>query len=137
LKKFLTKEKCYMDKKESLYFKDWYEKAARDLRRVSKRLEEGDMEEAGFHLQQAIEKYFKGYLLRKGWKLKKVHDLEFLLDEAIKYKKELEEFRPLCQEVTGYYFTERYPYIQKEPSHQEINTNLEKAKALIKIIKKS
>ena len=64
-------------------------------------------EDAAFHLQQTVEKYLKGYLLSRGWPLKRVHDLEYLLDEAIKFQPELEEFRSLCQELTGNYFIER------------------------------
>ena len=79
-----------MDKKESLFFKGWYQKAKKDIGRVEARLKEGDMEEAAFHLQQSIEKYLKGYLLSKGWKLQRIHDLEALLDKAVKYKKKLE-----------------------------------------------
>lgn len=90
---------------ESLYPLDWYKKAEKDLERSKKNLSEKDLEEAAFHLQQSLEKYLKGYLLSKGWELKKIHDLEYLLDEAIKFKPELEEFRPLCQEVTGYYLS--------------------------------
>nr|HID13949.1 HEPN domain-containing protein [Anaerolineae bacterium] len=34
--------------------------AAGDFRRVPKRLEEDDIADAAFHLQQALEKYLKG-----------------------------------------------------------------------------
>ncbi len=47
--------------KESRYWKDWLDKAEKDLQRVEKRLKDGDIEDAAFHLQQAIEKYLKGY----------------------------------------------------------------------------
>lgn len=57
------------DNRESLYPKDWIEKAKKDLRRAKLLLADGDTEGAGFHLQQAIEKYLKGYLLSKGWRL--------------------------------------------------------------------
>ena len=123
-----------MVKKESLFFRDWYRKANKDINRTEARLKEGDMEDAAFHLQQSIEKYLKGYLLSEGWKLRRIHDLESLLDEAIKYNKELERFRSLCQEVTGYYFTERYPFVIEEPSYKEINDNLKETRKLIEMI---
>jgi HEPN domain-containing protein len=55
-----------------------------------------------------LEKYLKGYLIGKGWALKRIHDLEDLLDYAVDYDKKLEAFRSLCQEVTEYYIEERY-----------------------------
>jgi hypothetical protein len=46
-------------------------------------LAEEDGEGAGLFLQQALEKYLKGFLLKHGWKLKKIHTLHSLLDEAM------------------------------------------------------
>jgi HEPN domain-containing protein len=37
--------------KESRYWKDWLDKAERDLQGVEKRLENGDTEDVAFHLQ--------------------------------------------------------------------------------------
>ena len=42
-----------------------------------------DPDAAGFYLQQAMEKYLKAFLLSKKWKLKRTHDLEVLLNEAV------------------------------------------------------
>jgi HEPN domain-containing protein len=64
------------DKKESFYPLDWIKKVKRDLKRVKERLEISDFEDAAFHLQQALEKYLKAYLLSRGWELKRIHDLE-------------------------------------------------------------
>ena len=44
----------------------------------------------------------------------------------------LETFRSLCQEITGYYFIERYPFLVEEPSSTELNSNLKLASKLIK-----
>jgi HEPN domain-containing protein len=55
--------------RESSLPKDWYNKGALDIRRSEILLENNDPEGAAFHLQQALEKYLKGYLIRKGWKL--------------------------------------------------------------------
>lgn len=119
------------DRRESVYPQDWFRKAYRDFKRVEQNLKEGDYEDAAFHLQQTVEKYLKGYLLSKGWKLKKIHDLEYLLDEAIKFKPDLEVFRSLCQEITGYYFIERYPFLVEEPSLTELNYNFKIVSELI------
>jgi HEPN domain-containing protein len=98
-----------MRPEESGYPADWLRIAERDLSRVVRCLRDDDPEAAGFFLQQALEKFLKAYLLSLGWRLRRVHDLEALLDDAADYDVDLERFRPLCQQVTGYYLMERYP----------------------------
>jgi HEPN domain-containing protein len=70
-----------------------------------------DVEGAAFFLQQALEKYLKAYLLGRGWKLRKIHLLHVLLEDALAYEGSLGVFRDLCERVAGYYFTERYPQL--------------------------
>ena len=122
------------DNKESLYPKDWTEKAKTDLHRVRVLLADDDTEGAGFHLQQAIEKYLKGYLLSKGWKLKYVHDLVKLLNYAKDYDPSFEDFRTLCEQVTEYYIPGRYPLVEKAPAISEIEQALTKTGELVKKI---
>lgn len=121
-----------MDARESLYPRDWFDKAHREIGRVEKLLLPGDdLEDAGFHLQQAVEKYLKGYLLSKGWKLERTHDLVDLLNSAVKYEPFFEEFRPVCQQVTEYYIEERYPsLVSSRLTKEEIREGLQKAKQL-------
>ncbi|MFH1563527.1 MAG: HEPN domain-containing protein [Nitrospirota bacterium] len=121
-----------MPDRESRYPEDWFKKAKKDLERVGHRLKGKDIEDAAIHLQQALEKYLKGYLLSKGWKLKPTHDLEDLLDEAVKSEPSLEQFRDLCLEVTPYYIEERYPFFIEEPSAEDIKHYFKLAKEFIK-----
>ncbi|MBU4201835.1 MAG: HEPN domain-containing protein [Candidatus Altiarchaeales archaeon] len=115
--------------------KDWFAKGDADIQTVEILLgHEGNMEVAASHIQQAIEKYLKGYLISKGWELKKTHDLAELLDKAVEYNPELEEFRGLCEESTAFYFGSRYPLFQKGPSKEEVEEALKKARALIDAI---
>ncbi len=86
-----------MPLKESLYPSDWLHIAEKDLKRVSSLLEDDDVEMAGFCLQQAIEKFLKAFLLSNGWRLKRIHHLETILDDAVVYDPSLEEFREACQ----------------------------------------
>lgn len=88
------------------------------------------------HLQQALEKYLKGYLLFKGWILARTHNLRFLLDEAAKFNPKFIQFSQICEEVTTYYFEERYPFFINSPSKEEIEENLKIVAGLIKIIKR-
>lgn len=95
-------------------------------------LEADDFGDAGFHLQQAIEKFLKAYLLSKGWGLEKTHDLVKFINYAIRYNPKFEPFVGLCEIVTEYYIEERYPFVIKsELTKEEIEDNLEKAKVLI------
>ncbi|MDI6733563.1 MAG: HEPN domain-containing protein [Planctomycetota bacterium] len=124
------------NKKGSLYPKDWMAKAQKDLKRVGVLLSVKDTAGAGFHLQQAIEKYLKSYLLSKGWKLEYIHDLPKLLNYANEYNPKFVGFRILCERVTEYYTSERYPFFDEiAPSGKEIKKALEDTKKLIRLIK--
>lgn len=89
-----------MPPKNSLYPQDWFRIAEKDFKRAGYLLSIDDPEGAGYHLQQSVEKYLKGFLLHKGWKLKRIHDLEVLLNDALRYDKTLEKYRSLCQKTT-------------------------------------
>ena len=92
---------------------------------------------AGYHLQQAVEKYLKGFLLSKGWKLKRIHDLEVLLNDGLKYERTFEKYRRLCQKITGYYVIDRYP-LPSAPmlTGEEVKESIVEADELIKGLKK-
>jgi len=61
------------------------------------------------HLQQSVEKYLKGWLLDRGWKLRRTHEADSLLDDAVTYVTSLQPFRSLCERLSDYYLVERYP----------------------------
>ena len=88
---------------------DWLEIARKDWKRIGRNLRARDFEASAFFLQQCLEKYLKAFLLSHQWKLRRVHELDSLLDEAVKHQADLENFRDLCERVSGYYFAERYP----------------------------
>jgi HEPN domain-containing protein len=60
-------------------------------------------------IQQAVEKYTKGFLLGRGWKLRKIHDLELLVEEATKYDKSFIPFLDLARRLSAFYIEDRYP----------------------------
>jgi HEPN domain-containing protein len=118
--------------KESLYPKDWFRIAARDFKRAEHLLGVDDPEGSGYHLQQAVEKYLKGFLLSRGWELKRIHDLEVLLNDAVKHETALEQFRSLCQKITGYYIIDRYPLPSTvELTEDEVQLSMTEAQTLI------
>jgi len=100
-----------MPREESLYPADWLRIAEKDLKRVERLLDDQDPEGAGFHLQQAVEKFLKAFLLSKGWQLQRIHNLETLLNSALVYDPSLDQFREACQRITDFYIIERYPLI--------------------------
>ncbi len=127
-----------MPASKSGYPREWLKKASEDFRRVKARLREGDIEDAAFHLQQALEKFLKGFLLDQGWPLKKIHDLEALLDDAVTFDRTLERFRPLLQQVSGYYLIERYPgFEQAEAAEEDVAQAYKDAKRLVQHIRRA
>lgn len=82
-----------MNQAGSKYINEWLDLAEKDWNRVEILLEHGDEERAAFHLQQALEKYLKGFLLANGWELKRIHDLELLLEEASTSHKDTRRWR--------------------------------------------
>jgi len=40
------------------------------------------------------------------------HQLDALLDDAVRFDRSLEIYRSLCERVAAYYFAERYPQLQ-------------------------
>lgn len=87
---------------------------------------------AGFFLQQCIEKFLKGWLLSRGWALRKTHELDRLLDAAADFEPSLQPHRGLCERVSGYYIVERYPgeYVEG-PDLDQLATDQDEARRLI------
>jgi HEPN domain-containing protein len=120
---------------DSHYPADWRAIAEKDWKRAQSLLGE-DPELAGFCLQQAVEKFLKAFLLSKGWQLRRIHNLEALLDEAIKYDDSLEVFRSPCQTITAFYFVERYPFtMQASIGRDDVEEAISAAKDLINKIR--
>jgi HEPN domain-containing protein len=110
-----------MQDKESNLPEDWFNKGDDDKQAVGILLEHGGKSSvAAFLIQQMLEKYMKGFLLSKGWKLKRTHDLEELLDEMVGFDPTFEEFREISQKATAFYFLERYPFFAGELSRKEV-----------------
>jgi len=65
-------------------------------------------------IQQAMEKYLKGYLISEGWELERTHNLERLCKLASGYDKGFRKYIDLCIVVGDYYMSERYPPLAEE-----------------------
>jgi HEPN domain-containing protein len=62
-----------------------------------------------FLCQGSAEKYLKAYLISKGWELKKIHDLDELLEAAVKYDEKFGELFPAAEILNEYITEGRYP----------------------------
>ena len=121
-----------MPREESLYPLDWLHIAERDFSRVERLLDIDDAQAAGFFLQQAIEKFLKAYLLSKGWRLRRIHDLEALLNEAVRYDESFDAFREPCQTITTFNIIDRYPVMTNvELSNDDIDKLVDQVRPLI------
>jgi HEPN domain-containing protein len=127
-----------MKRSESTYPGDWLRIAERDVERVQKLLDLHDPEAAGFFLQQATEKFLKAFLLSKGWTLRRIHDLEVLLNEAVVFDAAMEKHREVLQKISGLYFLERYPLVMESGlSETEMKELLHSVRSLFETIRTS
>lgn len=62
-----------------------------------------------FLCQGSAEKYLKGYLISRGWKLKKIHDLNQLIEGASRHDKSFENLYPDAEILNEYITEGRYP----------------------------
>ena len=123
--------------KEKL-MKEWFSKGQKDIEDAEFLLKNNRAKEnVSFHIQQAAEKYLKGFLIYNGWKLEKVHDLIKLLEEAIKFHKSFIKFIKPMRKITNFYFESRYPVgYEVEYTKPELKEAIKQTKGLISIIKK-
>lgn len=60
-------------------------------------------------LQEAVERYLKGFLIGKGWSLRKIHNLSTLLDAVIARDSRFIQFADLCESLTAQFWGQHYP----------------------------
>ncbi len=70
---------------------------------------DGPYDTVGVLLQQAYEKHIMGYLLSKGWELKKIHDLRELTLRAADYDPQFSEYLMTARRLSAIFLEERYP----------------------------
>ncbi len=95
---------------ESARYKDWINMAKKDLNGAKILYEHGgDNYLICFHCQQAIEKYLKGYLIRRTSQLIEGHSLIKLCKLSQKYNTGFRNFLKDVALVNDYYMETRYP----------------------------
>lgn len=89
---------------------DWFAFAEERMRAVDVLWKSEGLTAFGIEgLQEAIERYLKGFLIGKGWSLVKTHDLERLVDEAARFDKRFAAFLSFAIELTEDFFAQHYP----------------------------
>ena len=89
---------------------DWFAQGDMDIQAADILLaQDGPLPVVAFHVQQAVEKYLKGFLISKGWPLRRIHDVEILIQEAIAQDADFASFLAPCQRITEYYIETRHP----------------------------
>lgn len=95
---------------DTLRYKDWIEKAQRDLK-SAKILKEHDCgnDMVAFHCQQAVEKSLKAYLIMNGEGIVSGHSLIYLCKLSEKHNSEYRKYIKDCGFLNQYYIETRYP----------------------------
>ena len=89
---------------------DWFAFAEERMRAADLLWRHEGLTAAGIEtLQESVERYLKGYLVAKGWLLKKTHDLDVLVIEAMAFNARFNQFRGLADELTSDFFAQHYP----------------------------
>ncbi len=112
---------------------DWSARGSHDLLTATLAFQAGaPADTVAVLVQQACEKYLKGYLISKGWSLKKTHDLTELIDVAIDHDRSFADYLDMARKLTAYYLEDRYPPgPPAEHPREEIATLMEQANRLI------
>jgi HEPN domain-containing protein len=117
---------------------EWFERGDHDREGARILLDaKGHTDVIGMLIQQAVEKYLKGYLVLFGKRPPKVHDLDFLLHQAEIFDHSLEAYIDFCEKATRYYLEDRYPPGPAvDYSFLEVENDLRTAGELIRTIRK-
>lgn len=126
-----------MNDHESIVPQDWFAQGDMDIQAAEILLsQQGPRPIVAFHIQQAIEKYLKGFLISTGWPLRRIHDLEILIQEALDRDTDFAPFLTPCQRITEYYIESRYPLgISTHFDQESLETDIETTKALISLVR--
>lgn len=118
------------------WVKEWLKIAKKDLEEAEFLFaNRRPTEDVVYFLQQAAEKSLKGYLIYRGWKLQKIHDIRTILQEAVKFDKSFETFIPIAAQLTEFYFKGRYPPGEEiDLEEEEIEQKLSEVKKLFGFI---
>jgi len=113
---------------------EWFERGRHDIETAQLLYDEqGYTDSIAYHIQQALEKYLKGYLVLNGKKPPKIHELDTLLNHVLRFDSSLNSFLELCEKASRYYMEDRYPPGPVvEYQYNQIKADLDEAWELIR-----
>jgi len=93
------------------YVKSWFTHGDEDLVLVKIILEKeiGSTNLACFHAQQAAEKYLKGFLAHHDLHIRKIHDLEIIIEDCKNVDTSFSELKDSAIFLNQFYIESRYP----------------------------
>ncbi len=108
---------------------EWFERGIHDIETAQLLFDQrGHTDAIAVHIQQALEKFLKGYLVLNGKRPPKIHELDTLLNQVTAFDKSFDEFLDFCEKVSRYYVDGRYPPGPPVTyEYEEIKADLEKA----------
>lgn len=110
----------------------WLAYANKDLRAAITLKNDQNVDCALYHIEQAVEKALKAYLINTGTSFALTHDLVPLLNSCCKHDACFQDFCADIKEINPYSTKSRYPnksYV--EPSIQEVDGLINKANTLV------
>ena len=114
----------------------WLTKATNDHLSAVK-LSEGEepiLDTAIYHTQQCAEKAFKAFLVFNGRTVRKIHDLNVLLNECITINKDFATLRDHVIILNPYSAVFRYPGDIIEPEYEDVEEAIFSSEKILKFI---
>lgn len=118
---------------------EWLKKADDDFGFAKTNLDDentGYFDFICFHLQQAAEKYLKAFIIAKGLKLEKIHNLLTLRKTCARVNPKFQDIHQECIFLNDFYIVSRYPVIWPvNITRQEAETAKEYADKIGNLVK--
>ena len=111
-------------------------KAAHDLASARKLAAGPDpyLDTACYHCQHAAEKAVKGFLISHDHRVEKTHDVEFLLELAVRYDNTFSSCVDAGTRLTPFATAYRYPGAVEEPEPEEFDEALADAELIYEAV---
>jgi HEPN domain-containing protein len=117
---------------------DWFLLADERLRSADILAAQGELSYSAVELlQEAVERYLKGYLLYHGWKLERIHDLGPLVEAAAAYNSQFAAFDDLAAALTEQFWAQHYPGDDLSEVGSDFETLRRQAGEMIALIRMS
>lgn len=120
------------------YVKNWFKRADEDLALINVMSREGSVfpNSVCFHAQQAAEKYLKGFLAHHALHVRKVHDLEVLVEDCKKIDLSFKTMQDNARFLNQFYIESRYPDDYTEFSEKDAEDAYSAAKNIKEFVLK-